>query len=126
MVDTRIALPLYRISSALARARYFVGVGRYVEAHGPYGPVRRPLPRGPRTRRAGCRSAMHKRALPKDYDYFIALYARVVKFTCHFNNWLPADAGLWLRGERGGECGRSRGRRQGRRRGIREVDVLFN
>lgn len=43
-----------------------------------------------RTRFAGCWSAMHKRALPKDYDYFIALYARVVKFTCHFNNWLPA------------------------------------
>lgn len=38
---------------------------------------------------------MHKRALSKDYDYFIALYARVVKFACHFNNWLPADAGLY-------------------------------
>lgn len=32
---------------------------------------------------------------PKDYDYFIALYTRVVKFACHFNNWLPAGAGLY-------------------------------
>lgn len=47
---------------------------------------------------------MHKRALPKDYDYFIALYARVVKFTCHFNNWLPAGAGSWfVYGKREGE-----------------------
>ena len=42
----------------------------------------------------GCWSAMYEHALSKDYDYFIAVYARVVKFACHFNNWLPADVGL--------------------------------
>lgn len=82
MVNTHgIALPLYRISSALANARYFVSAGRFA------------IPSAPNMVCAGCWSAMHKRALSKDYDYFIALYARVVKFTCHFNNWLPADAG---------------------------------
>lgn len=75
----------HQISSVLARVTLSV-LGRYIDAA-------RWSRAAARTWRAGCRSAMHKRALSKDYDYFIALYARVVKFTCHFNNWLPAGAG---------------------------------
>lgn len=85
MVNMRIALP-FTSDLFRARAHYFVNVGLLHWRRDDLGPRAR-------TWRAGCRSAMHKRALSKDYDYFIALYARVVKFTCHFNNWLPADAG---------------------------------
>lgn len=65
---------------------------------------------GPRPEHGVPAAGRHKRALSKDYDYFIALYARVVKFTCHFNNWLPAGAGS-VAGERAASDDRGTGRR---------------
>lgn len=85
-------------SGGMASHLYRISTPRYFVSDSPR--ISRPLLRrvweeGGKNTAQGCRSAMYRHALPKDYDYFIALYARVVKFACHFNNWLPADAGLY-------------------------------